>query len=223
MKYIIDTHVHTKEVSPCAGVPAAVMTDLYMGKGYNGVIITDHYYKRYFESILTASSWEEKIDCFLSGYRLARSHVSGKNFDVFLSVELTFHDSNRDYIIYGIDEAFLYDNPRLYDLTLSEFRKVTDKAGLFIIQAHPFRPYLEPPDPGLIDCVEVHNGNPRHFSDNELAEKFANRYGLYKISGSDFHQIEDAARGGIMLDKRINGTSELIDIYFSKNQPSLLR
>lgn len=223
MKYIIDTHVHTKEVSPCSGVPAADMIDLYIDKGFNGVIITDHYFKRYFESILEESSWSEKTDRFLSGYRRAKSRAAGRNFDVFLSIELTFHDSNRDYIIYGIDETFLYSTPKLYDLTLSEFHKLAGKTGLFIVQAHPFRPMLEPPNPYLIDCIEVHNGNPRHFSDNALAEKFAKRYGLYKVSGSDFHQSEDAARGGIILDKRINSTAELIDIYLNGNQPSLLR
>ena len=46
------------------------MVRYYKEAGYNGIIITDHYYKEYFESMLEGS-WEEKTDIYLSGYRAA--------------------------------------------------------------------------------------------------------------------------------------------------------
>ena len=42
---LLDTHVHTSQVSPCGKVPAEEMIELYKEAGYGGVIITDHYYK----------------------------------------------------------------------------------------------------------------------------------------------------------------------------------
>ena len=42
---LLDTHVHTCQVSPCGKVPAKEMIELYKEAGYGGVIITDHYYK----------------------------------------------------------------------------------------------------------------------------------------------------------------------------------
>jgi len=55
----------------------------------------------------------------------------------------------------------------------------------------------------LIDGVEIYNGNPRHNSSNHLALEYARKNGLKMLSGSDFHQVQDAARGGIIVDERI--------------------
>ena len=71
---LLDTHVHTSQVSPCGKVPAEEMIELYKEAGYGGVIITDHYYKGYFES-LGNRPWEEKIQSFLSGYKAALREV----------------------------------------------------------------------------------------------------------------------------------------------------
>ena len=67
---LFDTHVHTIEVSPCGKVPATQMVRYYKEAGYGGIIITDHYYDRYFET-LGELPWEQKIESFLSGYKLA--------------------------------------------------------------------------------------------------------------------------------------------------------
>jgi len=223
MKYIIDTHVHTKEVSPCAHVEAAEIVDLYIARGYSGIIITDHYFKRYFENLPDHMSWDDKIDAFLSGYIKARDHAGDKGFDVFLSLELTFDKSNRDYIVYGITEEFLRSVPALYRYSIVEFSKIAFQNGLYVVQAHPFRPYLEPPIPYYIDAVEVFNGNRRHLNDNDLAEVFAKRYSLKKVSGSDFHQKEDLACGGMKLPCRISNLREFAEILEEEDHLSLLR
>jgi histidinol phosphatase-like PHP family hydrolase len=224
MKYILDTHVHTKEVSPCSDVYAEDMVDLYVKSGYNGVIITDHYYRGYFERILGDMPWDQKIRAYLKGYVTAKSYAANKGMDVFLSMEITFNESNRDYLIYGITEDLLLENPRLYALSASEFKKIAKTNSLFIVQAHPFRPDLDHPDPDFIDAVEVFNGNRRHFSNNTQALKFAAKHGLPGTSGSDFHKTEDLATGGMILPYRIKELKELIGLLQDKNSsPELIR
>jgi len=49
--YKYDTHVHTKEVSPCGKVPAIEVVKLYKDAGYHGIVITDHYCDSFFESL----------------------------------------------------------------------------------------------------------------------------------------------------------------------------
>ena len=45
------------------------------------------------------------------------------------------------------------------------------------------------------------NGNPRHDSHNALTLAFAEAHPrLIRTSGSDFHQPQDLARGGIVAD-----------------------
>ncbi|MGI6707422.1 MAG: hypothetical protein ACOX6S_14745 [Clostridia bacterium] len=69
--YKYDTHVHTAETSRCGKVDAVEVVRLYKEAGYDGIFITDHYNKDFFEA-LNGKSWKEKMDQYLRGYRLAR-------------------------------------------------------------------------------------------------------------------------------------------------------
>lgn len=48
--YHYDLHVHTSNVSPCAHVQAEEVVRLYAQAGYTGIVITDHYYDRFFSA-----------------------------------------------------------------------------------------------------------------------------------------------------------------------------
>lgn len=61
-----------------------------------------------------------------------------------------------------------------------------------------------------LDGVEVMNGNPRHDSHNEDAAAYCRANGLIGISGSDFHQWEDLAIGGLDFTGPVTGSPELI-------------
>ncbi len=50
-KFLLDMHMHTKETSSCGEVPAAEGVRLYKEAGYQGIMITDHYHKQYFDSL----------------------------------------------------------------------------------------------------------------------------------------------------------------------------
>lgn len=200
--YKYDTHVHTAETSSCGNIGAAELVHLYREAGYSGVVITDHYYKSYFKS-LGSMDWNDKVDKYLEGYRIAFNEGEKIGLKVILGMELRFTKNFNDYLVYGFDENFLKSNKELYLLGLKQFRKLADKNDLLIYQAHPFRNLMIPADPKLLDGVEVFNGNLRHNSRDSKAAAFAEANGLKRISGSDFHEYEDFARGGII-------TSELV-------------
>ncbi|MEG6613985.1 PHP-associated domain-containing protein [Pseudoclostridium thermosuccinogenes] len=209
--YKYDTHVHTAETSPCARVNAAELVHLYKDAGYQGVVITDHYFDGYFDS-LGDISWEKKIDNFLEGYKNALNEGNKIGLDVILGMELRFRENFNDYLVYGIDEAFLKENKELYNLNLSQFRELISNKGILIYQAHPFRLHIIPADPGLLDGVETFNGNPRHDSKNHKALKFAEGHGLKMLSGSDFHQYEDIARGGVIIPETVRSSKDFARI-----------
>lgn len=214
---LLDTHVHTCQVSPCGKVPAKEMIELYKEAGYGGVIITDHYYKGYFES-LGNRPWEEKIQSFLSGYKAALERGNALGVKVFLGMEIRFVYGSEDYLVFGLDEDYLLQNPRLYLYTLEDFRDHIQETGALIFQAHPFRPGLTPAAGNLLDGMEVHNGNPRHDSGNDRAYNYAKSNGLMMSSGSDSHQTGDVGRGGIILPGDIDSMDELIRWY--RQRPS---
>ena len=197
-----ETHLHTSETSPCGKVKAEEAVRIYHKAGYTGLIVTDHYFSGFFERH-PFMNWDKKIDLYLAGYKKALAEGQRLGMEIHPGMEIRFNENANDYLVYGFDEAFLRERRKLYKLTLKEFRELTSGMGIVIIQAHPFRPRMVPASPGLIDGVEVYNGNPRHDSANHLALKYAQENGLKMLSGSDFHQPQDAARGGIIVSDRI--------------------
>ncbi len=197
-----ETHLHTDETSPCGRVPAVESVRIYKKAGYTGIVVTDHYTRGFFEKQLF-KSWDDKIDLYLAGYHKALEEGAKLDLDVHLGMEIQFNENANDYLVYGFDEHFLRMYKKLYKLGLEAFRKLTAGNGIIIVQAHPFRPRMIPAKPSLIDGVEIYNGNPRHDSSNHLAFEYAKENGLKMLSGSDFHQVQDAARGGIIVGSRI--------------------
>ena len=205
---LFDTHVHTRETSLCAAVPAVQLVRMYKTAGYDGIVITDHYHRQFFEP-LKGLPWEEQADRFLRGYRAAREEGERVGLTVLPGMEIRFPENDNDYLVFGLDEDYIQKHPMLFLLGLTRFREAVQEAGLVIVQAHPYRPGCTPADPMLLDAVEVYNGNPRHDSHNDLARAFAEQHRLPVTSGSDFHQQEDLARGGIQLPQMPASPGEL--------------
>lgn len=130
--------------------------------------------------------------------------------NVLLGMELRFNDDPNDYLVFGIDESFLKENAELYNLTLGQFKKLAASNNLLIYQAHPFRPFMIPGDPELLDGIEVFNGNLRHDSKDAKAMEYALKNNLKLISGSDFHEYEDLARGGIVASELVNSSKDFV-------------
>lgn len=220
MQYKTELHVHTMLVSPCADTPLEDVVQRYADAGYTTVVVTDHYTPNIIDN--AGETWEQKITHYLSGYRAMKELAQGK-FNVLLGCELRFVENFNDYLVYGMDEEFLYTHPELHKMTLKEFSAFAKEHGLLLVQAHPFRSKMTVVNPQLLDGVEAFNGHIGHESKNYLANELANRYGLIKTSGTDFHHPTHKPSGGILTDEPITSVPQLVKILKSGNYTLICR
>lgn len=220
--YRYDTHVHTAEVSPCGKVKAEEMVREYKKAGYQGFFVTDHYFNGFIDRF--NGSWEEVMDNYLRGYRTARKIGSELEMDILLGMELRFDGSSADYLVFGFDEDFLYENSYLNSLNPASFQSLVRKQNnsILIFQAHPFRENMPAVQPEFLDGIEAFNCHPRHDSSNYKAYELGLTEGLYLSSGSDAHRIQDVGRGGIGIKKRIQSAHDFVDLYLSNEPVDLL-
>ena len=209
-KFLIETHVHTAEVSPCGKVPAREMVGLYGDAGYDGLIITDHYI-RSLPAFREKADARTRVERYLEGYRKAREEGEKTGILVFWALEATLDAiPNNDFLVFGVTEELLTAHPELYSYSPDRFRAVVSSSGALIIQAHPFRNYCSVQPLSFIDGVESFNGNPRHESSNGRAAAFAAENGLIETSGSDAHQVQDVGRGGMLLPYRPDTIADFV-------------
>ncbi|MBQ8782906.1 MAG: PHP domain-containing protein [Clostridia bacterium] len=215
-KYLIDIHCHTSEVSNCGQTPAAETVQLYYSMGYKAVMITDHFKSNLLEDNPDAS-WDEKIDHFVTGYKnaLAEAEKLG-DFKVYLGAELRFDENNNDYLLFGLSEDKLRKMEKLPLMSVSEGVEFVHSLDCAIIQAHPFRNGCTIIEPGILDGVEVFNGHKGHDSRNDIALKWAKKFGYIMTSGTDFHGEHDPT-SGIYVDNIPENEDELRDLILSGN------
>ena len=212
-KYLYEMHFHTKNTSNCANVKAEIAVEEYIRAGYDGIVVTDHLspstYMKYGRELLP---WKKKVDFFLRGYKAAKKTAAGR-IPVLLGMEIRFRTSegDNDYLVYGLNEDFLYEHPELLNLNIKKLYKMAQENGFLIFQAHPFRVGMKVTNPNHLDGIEVFNGNPRHNSSNDIAEMWAKKYDLGVTSGSDYHEIEDLGTGGIWFEKEILDNKTLVE------------
>lgn len=133
---------------------------------------------------------------------------------VFLGMELCTEESSNDYLLFGVTEDFVYDNPRLYEWSMADVCRLAKRYGILVFQAHPYRAGLMF-TPGVLDGVEVCNANPRENSQNHLALAASLEHSLLQSSGSDCHRPEDVGRGGIQTDRPLTTAQQFRDIFLS--------
>lgn len=150
------------------------------------------------------------------GYRNAFEAGENLGVKVYLGMEIRFPQNDNDFLVYGISEEFLRSYPFLYRKNLEEFRDIANAHKLCIVQAHPFRPGCIPADPGLLDGVEIWNGNARHDSRNYKAIKWAEQHPMIKTVGSDFHQMDDLQLSRFETDSLPETSMELANILFKQ-------
>lgn len=209
--YKYELHMHTKEVSRCGQVPAAEGVRLYREKGYDGVVITDHFSPMTFP--LTAVARPQKhIDFYLRGYRSAL-RAADKDFTVLLGMELRFYATANDYLVYGVDEDFLRNNGNFMAMYPKRFYDLAQKNGLLFLQAHPFREGMIRTNPAYLNGCEIYNGKERTSEANDRAAAWAeeNHFSI-RTAGSDFHRPQHLATSGILTDTPIKNNRQLLTV-----------
>ncbi len=220
MEYLYEMHSHVKEVSTCSGTYAKDFIKYYTDIGYTGIVVTDHMNSDTFSRAgLENEPWDTKIDHFLKGYEAVKEAAQGKLI-VLLGMEIRFYTEKypNDYLVYGVTEDFLRSYGDLMAMNPKTFSKLAHENGLIFLQAHPFRRGMKVENWDILDGYEVFNGNPRHNSNNDVAELWAKKQGKSIItSGSDFHEKEDTAHGGIYFNTLIKTNDELLNELRNNN------
>lgn len=206
--YKYDIHVHTMETSRCGYVKAHEFVAKYKALGYDGLCITDHLHDLYISLLDCHDDWQQCVTRFMYGYNEAKKAGDALGMDILFGVELRFPENESDYLIYGVDEAWLRANPYVCHMDHEAFFKKFGRSVL-IIHAHPYR-YC---DEVFYDCVhglEIANCNPRHDSRNPLALQLAREHpALLRLCSSDAHRPGDEGRAAVLFEERVRDSYAL--------------
>ena len=225
--YKYETHLHTAEGSECGRARAAEYVKIYKDLGYDGIIVTDHFYMGNTRPDRSLP-WEEFIRQYSMGYYNLKEAAKGE-IDVFFGVEERFSDYD-EFLIYGLEPEWYIDHPELRGADRDTFISTVKAHGAFVIQAHPYRhrDYFKKREvhifPDLADAIEVFNPSNTKL-ENELAYKFAKEHKKAITGGSDRHNIIDTSyltgerkiSSGIIISKKANSIFDIIDAIKSKD------
>jgi len=205
--YKYETHLHTKEASACATCNGAEHARLYKEAGYDGIIVTDHFFNGN-SNVPKDLPWEERIDLFCKGYENAKEEGDRIGLSVFMGWEANDHGT--EFLIYGLDKAWLKSHPDLLSWSIEEQYQKVHAAGGYVVHAHPFRmrDYIKKVRlfPDCIDAVEainLRNGNDEF---DQKAFQYAKENDFPVTAGSDAHSSV-IHKGGIAFDHK------LLDIF----------
>lgn len=219
--YKYETHLHTCEASACATASGREQALLHKEAGYDGIIITDHFFRGN-TCISRKLPWEERINLFFKGYENAKKIGDEIGLKVFFGYEETFQGT--DFLVYGLSKEWMLSHPEMEFFTIDEQHKAALEQGGMVIHAHPFRdrPYIPQIRlfPKSVDGVEVVNyGN--HESENHNAFRYAKEYNLPITGGSDGHTTRIHG-GGIKCTKELNSIQDYIALIKSREEIILL-
>ena len=211
-----ELHIHTAPVSDCAHVTAEEMTEDYIKNGYSAIVITNHMSPTFFRKVYLGDDWEGACEKYLDDYRRAVKQAAGR-VTVLLGMELRVNENMNDYLIYGIDEQFVHDLGNVMDKSIKELSPLIRESGALLFQAHPFRNTMTVTSPKLLDGVEAGNFCDTHDSRNEIAQMWAQRFGMLTCYGSDYHNFSYMKGAGILTEKPIKDNAELLRVLREKD------
>ena len=212
--YKTELHSHTIDASPCATLTAERLVELYLEKGYDSVVIANHFTHRYME-LYEIPTYREYVEFYIRACEKVKK-IAGDKLTVIFGAELRFDDVDNDYLWIGADADYLLKSEDILNLGTKGFREVCTKNGWLFIQAHPFRNTMKVVDPKDVDGYEVYNAKNESFR-NEIAEIWADKYGLIKTSGTDIHKPHETPSGGILTTKKMENMQDILQVIKSGN------
>ena len=218
---LFDLHVHTKESSPCGQIEAKELPGLYKEKGYDGIVITDHFVRSCMVNHYNLP-YDDYCVLHKKGYEQAKEAGEKIGITVFYGIELRLDATgNNDYLVYGMPNEFLLENKDIFTWSVSQLREAADENGFVFYQAHPFRNTMNIVDPEFLFGVEVFNGKPYvrpiDSQRNEIANLWAEKFSLHKIAGSDCHRITQLATAGAKFACQIESENDFLDALKNDN------
>ena len=209
--YVYETHLHTAPVSACATASVRENLEFYKSIGYAGVFITNHFIDGNLNIDKNNSTYEEKIKFYFSAYEEARAIADEIGISVFSGLESSLDGT--DFLVYGLDEKWFLEHPEIETMKKSKVLPYYMQHGALVIQAHPFREahYIDHIRlfPRCVHGVEIYNGGTKKEM-NEMAQKYADHYGLLYFSGSDNHRGVRSKVGGMQSPNPIKDEADFV-------------
>lgn len=221
--YRYETHLHTVEASACGITPGREYPAIFKQRGYDGIFITDHFFHGNTRPSRELP-WPDYVEAYMKGYEEAKKAGDEIGFKVFFGIEENFEGD--EFLIYGVDKAFLLAHPEIPHWTREEMIKAVHDAGGAMMQAHPFRDrdyikkihlYSEE-----VDGIEgINTANTAN--DNLAALCYALKYQMMIQAGSDTHdkaKIGDL-NGGILYEKPITSAQDYAERLRRRERPKI--
>ena len=209
-----ELHCHSLDISQCARVNVNDIIEKFTQAGYSSLVLSNHFT---FDTMKAkATDWTDFVEKFVSAYEKLKAEAQGK-LNILLGAELRFNQNCNDYLLYGVTKDFLLAHPEIFELNPEKLYPILKENGILFVQAHPFRNGMTVVRPCFLDGVEVFNGHMGHDSRNEIANAWADKYGLIKTSGTDFHYKDVPANAGILTEEEITSMEQLVNILKSGN------
>lgn len=193
----IETHCHSFGGSECAHATAETLVEEYRAAGYGGAVLTNHLGSRILRDYYRIDDYVKCIDRFFSLYDEFKRIGDKVGFKTFYGAEI--RDAlGTEYMFYGFDRKFLYDN-KLHLKEQKEMFRLADKRGVFMYQTHPFRVGVTVGEARYLHGAEAFNGHFHHDNNNAQAEKFCRDNSLIMMSGTDYHDAGQPIAGGMFI------------------------
>ena len=218
MGYRYETHLHTQESSACGKSPAAEYVPYYKELGYDGIMVTDHFYLGN-TAIDRSLPWEQWVEEYCRPYREAKAIGEKVGLKVFFGWETSYNAE--DFLIYGLGEEWLKAHPDVILWNQAEQYEHIKAAGGVVVQAHPFRErdYMTEIKlhPFHCDAWEIANAGNEGYMD-ELALRYAKAHGLRMTAGSDIHKVGVTHAGslfGVETEKPLECIEDYMKLVLS--------
>ena len=213
-RYKIELHAHTSPCSGCSEIPPKDMIRLMKEQHYDAVVITNHFY-----ADAPFMKAEDPVDAYLADFVEAREEGKRNGIQVLLGAEYRFTENFNDYLIYGVDEAFLRETVSQFDMGIEAFYREYHRNSLVILQAHPFRNGMKRVEPKFLDGIETMNMHPNHNSRVAVASQYAGGWNSTPIVtiGTDLHHWGHEGVSALRTKVLPETESQLVEILRSRD------
>ena len=151
-------------------------------------------------------------------YLDAKEHADKIGLNVLFGQELKLDcTGGNDYLVYGVAYEQMLEYGDMMSWTPSKLNEASKSDGFLFYQAHPFRDHMKIVPPKDLYGVEVFNGcHEDNFIDN-IANMWAEKFGLRKIAGSDCHELSTVGRAGVKFTSEIRDNSDIVQALMNNN------
>lgn len=212
-KYKIELHAHTSPCSPCSELPPKEFISRLKEQGYDAVVVTNHFFPGG-----PFMQTEDPVGTYLADFKEAQRIGAEEGITVLLGAEFRFEENSNDYLVFGVDEAFLRETVGQLGLTFRQFYERYHAENRLICQAHPFRNGIVAMDGAHMDGIEAFNMHPGHNSRICTSARYADTENIPILTiGTDLHHRGHEGSAALRAKTLPANNDELVALLRSRD------